>query len=75
MRYAVDEIIDNIVILENIETKEKKIIKKNNIPFQIQDGTILEIKNKQIYHDKETETKRKKIIQEKLNKVKEELHE
>ena len=75
MKYAVDEIIDNIVLLENIETKEKKIIKKNIIPFQIQDGTIIEIKDKQIYHDKETETKRKKIIQEKLNKVKEELHE
>lgn len=29
MKYAVDEIIDNIVTLEDIETKEKNIQKKN----------------------------------------------
>ena len=28
MKYAVDEIIDNIVTLEDIETKEKKYIEK-----------------------------------------------
>lgn len=75
MKYAVDEIIDNLVILENIKTKEKKIIKKDIIPFQIQDGTIIEIKSNQIYHDIKTETKRKKKIQEKFNKLKEEANE
>ena len=29
MKYAVDEIIDNIVTLEDIETKEKKYIEKD----------------------------------------------
>ena len=71
MKYAVDEIIENKIVLENIETKEKMIVEKKKIPFQVQDGTIVEIKNNKITHDKETEQKIKKRIQEKLNKLKE----
>ena len=32
MKYAVDRIEDNIVVLENIETKEKKKVKKDLLP-------------------------------------------
>ena len=42
MKYAVDQIVDNIVVLENIETGE--IIKedRNNLPSSIQEGNIFQ---------------------------------
>ena len=70
MKYAVDEIIDNIVTLEDIETKEKKYIEKELLPEDIYDGAIL------IYEDDtyklyiSEETLRRKIILEKLNRLK-----
>ena len=41
MKYAVDEIIDDIVVLENIETKEKININKTKLPEDIHDGSII----------------------------------
>lgn len=70
MKYAVDQIVDNIVVLENIETGE--IIKedRNNLPSSIQEGNILVKKGGAFYIDSFSEEKRREIIQEKLNRLK-----
>ena len=47
MKYAVDRIEDNLVIMENLETKEIIEIEKDKLPEDIKDGTIL------IYEDEE----------------------
>ena len=58
MKYAVDQIVDNIVVLENIETGE--IIKedRNNLPSSIQEGNILVKKGGDFCIDSFSEEKR-----------------
>ena len=67
MKYAVDEIIDNIVTLEDIETKEKKYIEKELLPEDIYDGAILIYEDDTYKLDISEETLRRKRIIEKLN--------
>lgn len=69
MKYAVDKIIDDIVTLENIETKEIKNISIDKLPNNIKEGQI--VIEKEIYElDIEEEDKRRKEINRKLNKLK-----
>ena len=70
MKYAVDEIIDNIVTLEDIETKEKKYIEKELLPEDIYDGAILIYEDDTYKLDISEETLRRKRIIEKLNRLK-----
>lgn len=70
MKYAVDEIIDNIVILENIETNEKIEVIKESIPFMIEEGNIIHIQNNQYQLDKQEEYKRRRELRNKLNQLK-----
>lgn len=74
MKYVIDEIIDDIVILENLENSEKIEVNLNELPPNIQEGNILIKKN--IYEiDKNTEVKRREIIQNKLNRLKRKNYE
>ena len=70
MKYAVDEIIDNIVTLEDIETKEKKYMEKELLPEDIYDGAILIYEDDTYKLDISEETLRRKRIIEKLNRLK-----
>ena len=70
MKYVVDHIIDNIVVLENINNKEILEINKSDISFSIREGNILVKDGNNYYLDKELENKRREQLQEKLNKVK-----
>ena len=69
MKYSVDKIIDNIVTIENIETKEKKNININKFPKNIKEGNIVIERTKYII-DKKEEQKRRNIINNKLNELK-----
>ena len=68
MKYAVDRIIDNIVILENIDDNTKKEVSKDILQKDIREGTIL-IETETYIIDKEEELKRRKNIEERLNKI------
>ena len=70
MKYAVDRLEKNIVVLENISTKEMIQINKNKLGFSVSDGDILVYKNNKYYKDDNARAERLKMIQEKLNKVK-----
>lgn len=70
MKYAVDRVEKNIVVLESISTKEIVQINKNKLGFNVSDGDILVYKNNKYYKDDNAKTERLKMIQEKLNKVK-----
>lgn len=74
MKYAVDEIIDNIVILENIETNEKIEVIKESIPFAIEEGNIINIQNNQYQLDKQEENKRRRELRDRLNQLKRKEH-
>lgn len=69
MKYVVDEIIDDIAILENLTTKEKREINISLLPKNIQEGNILTHEGT-FKLDKTAEINRRKLIQDKLNKLK-----
>lgn len=69
MKYVIDEIIDDIAILENLTTKEKKEINLSFLPNNVKEGNIL-IEEGIFRLDKTTEANRRKLIQDKLNKLK-----
>lgn len=70
IKYAVDRVENNIILLENLDTKEIKNIDKNIINFNISDGDILIYENNKYYLDTKYKNERIKIIMEKLTKVK-----
>lgn len=69
MKYIVDRIEDNIVVLENQDTKEIINIDISLLPRRIKEGNILIYKNNSYYIDKEAEIKRRKEILEKFKKL------
>jgi hypothetical protein len=70
MKYAVDEIIDNIAVLENISTKEKIEVNTSLLPEEISDGSILIYEENTYKLDKEEEISRRDLIREKMERLK-----
>ena len=70
IRYAVDKTEKNIIVLENIDTKEIININKDILDFNVNDGDILIHENNRYYLDNKYKVDRIKIIREKLAKVK-----
>lgn len=71
MKYAIDRIENNIAILENITTKEKKEISILSLPPNIHEGTILLETNNTYIIDPLEELTRTKLIEEKFKKLRE----
>ena len=69
MKYAVDRIIEDIVILENIEDKTILELNKNILPDNIKEGNIIIKEDNNYIVDEEEEIERRKRIEEKLNKI------
>lgn len=69
MKWAVDRIIDNIAILENIETLEKKEVDLELLPYFIHEGSIIIIEGNKYYLDESLEERRRRIIEEKFRKL------
>ena len=70
MKYSVDRIENNIVVLQDLNTKEIKEINKKNINFKVCEGDILVYSEGKYTKDNNLKEDRLKLIQEKLNKVK-----
>ena len=70
MKYSVDRIIDNIVVLENLDTKELLEIDIEKLPKNIKDGTILKLENNQYLLDEITQKTREETIREKMERLK-----
>ena len=70
MKYSVDRIIDNIVVLENLDTKELLEIDIEKLPKNIKDGTILKLENNQYLLDEITQKTREETIREKTERLK-----
>ena len=69
MKYAVDEIIDNKVVLENIETKETKVEELSKFKNKVIEWQIYEYKEEYIL-DQDEEKKRRQRIEDKFNRLK-----
>jgi hypothetical protein len=71
MKYAIDRIVDNIVILESIKNKEIIKVDKELLPQNIKEGSIL-IKRKDSYILSKSITRKDKI-KRRFNKLKRRL--
>lgn len=70
MKFSVDRIIDNIAVLENLDTKELLEINIEELPENIKDGTILKLENNQYTIDDTTQKTREETIREKMERLK-----
>ena len=70
MNYAIDQIVEDIVILENITTGEKQEVNKTLLPSEIKEGSIITIKNNQYILNTTEEESRKNRLKEKLERLK-----
>lgn len=70
MKYSVDEIIDDIIKLENLETREIIYINKSDIDFDIYENDILVLENNKYIKDDVLKNKRVNMLKEKLERLK-----
>lgn len=70
MKFAVDRIENEIVVLEDIITGEKKEVARKELPKEIQDGSIVINKENSYVLDREEEQIRRTRILEKLERLK-----
>lgn len=70
MKYAIDRIEENIVILEDIISKEKKEVNIDKLPNNIQEGNIVICDDDKYILDEQEENIRRKRIMDKFNKLK-----
>lgn len=68
--YAIDRIEGNLVIAENLETKEKITVKKQELPFSIHEGLLFS-KEKNVYvQKKDEEEERRILLRKKMERLK-----
>lgn len=69
MKWAIDKIENNIAILEEITTKEKKEVSTLILPSSIHEGSILIFENNTYSLDIEIEQKRRQEILERFKRL------
>ncbi len=70
MKYAVDKIEDDVVVCEELTTRKKITLNKNEIKGEVHEGAII-IKSDSSYEvNNQEEENRRKLLQEKLNRLK-----
>lgn len=70
MKYSVDEIIDEIIKLEDLETRDIVYLDKKDLDFDIRENDILVFKNNKYYKDDNLKEKRIDALKEKLERLK-----
>ena len=70
MKYAVDRIENGIAVCENLQTKEIKYYKIEELPKGIKDGSIIIWKENKFVLDEDCEQKRKLALRSKMDKLK-----
>ena len=70
MKYVVDRIEEDIVVLENLDTKEKININLKELDFKVREGNILSKEDNKYILDLNTEKQRKEKLRNKFNKLK-----
>ena len=70
MKYSVDKIENNIVILESLYDKTKKEVSLDILPKQTKEGSIIIFENNEYTIDNSLEKERRTSIQNKFNSLK-----
>ena len=69
MKYSVDEIIDDVIKLENLNSKELVYLKKEDLDFDVKENDILVLKDGKYKKDENAKEERTKYLQEKLERL------
>lgn len=70
MKYSVDEIIDDIIKLENLETRDLVYLNKKDFDFAVKENDILVYENGVYRLDDKAKEERLKFLREKLERLK-----
>ena len=70
MKYVIDRIEEDIVVLENLETKEITNINIKELDFKVREGNILYKEDNKYILDLNTEKLRKEKLRNRFNKLK-----
>ncbi len=70
MKYAVDRIEEDIVVLENIKTNELLEVNVKDLPKDIHEGSILVKEDDKFIIDLDTEKERRESLRERLERLK-----
>ncbi len=68
--YAIDKIEENVVVAEDLETKEKITINRKYFPFPIHEGLIFSKRENIITQEDIIEKDRRKMLREKMERLK-----
>lgn len=69
MKYSVDEIIDDVIKLEDLNSKELVYLKKEDLDFDVKENDILVLKDGKYQKDENAKEERIKYLQEKLERL------
>lgn len=67
MKYAVEKIEEDIVVLESLEERTKKEVQISELPENIKEGNILTYENELYKKDEELEQQRRETIKNKFD--------
>ena len=67
MKYAVEKIEEDIVVLESLEDRTKKEVQISELPKNIKEGNILTYENELYKKDEELERQRRETIKNKFD--------
>ncbi len=67
MKYAVEKIEEDIVVLESLEDRTKKEVQIYELPENIKEGNILTYENELYKKDEELEQQRRETIKNKFD--------
>ena len=70
MKYAVDRVEGNVIILENLKTGKIKEVSVKELNFKVKDRDILVYNNNEYKKDDKEKEKRLKELKEKFDRVK-----
>lgn len=68
--YAIDKIENDIILAEDLETKEKISLTTKDFSFPIKEGTMFSIKDNKIIEESSKEQERRKMLREKIERLK-----
>ena len=69
MYFVIDRIEEDIVVCENLETKEILNIEKNKLPEDIRQGLVIKLEDDIYIIDTEKTEERRQIIHEKIKNL------
>ena len=70
MKYVIDRIEEDKVVLEDLSTRETKVIKLSELDFKVREGNIISYENNKYNLDLNTEKIRREKLRNRFNKIK-----